>query len=180
LDDADIAELLRVGAGVVWCPSSNLSMLGRTIAPHRLRTLFDAGRLALGTDSRLTGAHDLLAELTVAQAHSDFAPRELLQLVTVHASGLLRIPAADDYLIVRERHADPFSTLAGLQRAQLRAVVRNGEPFITDPDFEDWFARLGIPCTAVNLDGQPKLCRTEALSPERVPPWTAEPGLAVQ
>jgi hypothetical protein len=59
-------------------------------------------------------------------------------------------------------------------------VIRNGEPFVTDPDFADWFARLGIPCTPVNLDGQPKLCRTEALSPERAPPWILEPGLTVQ
>jgi cytosine/adenosine deaminase-related metal-dependent hydrolase len=180
VDDADITDILRAGAGVVWCPSSNLSMLGQTIAPRRLRTLFDAGRLALGTDSRLTGARDLLAELQVAQAHSDFSPRELLQLVTGHACRLLRIAAADDYIIVRAPHADPFCALQGLQRAQLRAVVRNGAPFITDPDFHDWFAALGIPCAAVNLDGQPKLCRAEALRPERVPPWTLEPGLTVQ
>jgi hypothetical protein len=180
LDDDDIAELLRVGAGVVWCPSSNLSMLGRTITPRRLRILFEAGCLALGTDSRLTGARDLLAELQVAQAHSDFSPRELLQLVTGHARRLLRIATADDYIIVREHPAGPFCALQGLQRAQLRAVVRNGEPFVTDPDFQDWFASLGIPCTAVNLDGQPKLCRTEALSSARAPAGTLEPGLTVQ
>jgi hypothetical protein len=180
LDDADIADLLRVGAGVVWCPSSNLSLLGQTITPRRLRTLFEAGCLALGTDSRLTGARDLLAELEVAQAHSDFSPRELLQLVTGHARRLLRIAPADDCVIVREHPAGPFCALQGLQRAQLRAVVRNGEPWVTDPDFQDWFASLGISCTAVNLDGQPKLCRTEALSPESGPPWILEPGLTIQ
>jgi hypothetical protein len=180
LNDADIADVVRAGAGVIWCPSSNLSMLGQTIAPQRLRTLFAAGRLALGTDSRLTGGRDLLAELQVAQAHSDFSPRELLQLVTQHASGLLRIAATDDCIIVRDPNADPFGTLEGLQRAQLRAVIRNGEPFITDPDFQDWFESLAIRHTAVTLDGQPKLCRTEALSPEAVPSWTIEPGLTLQ
>lgn len=180
LDDAAIEHILRAGAGVVWCPSSNLSMLGRTIAPHRLRILFDAGRLALGTDSRLTGARDLLAELEVAQAHSDFSPRELLQLVTEQARRLLRIATDEDCIIVREHPADPFCTLKGLQRAQLRAVVRNGQPFITDPDFEEWFAKLGIGCTAVSLDGQPKLCRTEALWPETAPAWIPEPGLTLR
>jgi hypothetical protein len=180
LDDEDIEHILRAGAGVVWCPSSNLSMLGRTIAPHRLRILFDAGRLALGTDSRLTGARDLLAELEVAQAHSDFSPRELLQLVTDHARRVLRIAADEDCIIVRDQHADPFGTLKGLQRAQLRAVVRNGQPFITDPDFKQWFAALGIRCTAVSLDGQPKLCRTEALWPQTAPSFSLEPGLTVQ
>ncbi|HEV2703424.1 MAG TPA: hypothetical protein VGV09_17485 [Steroidobacteraceae bacterium] len=180
LDDADIADVLQAGAGVVWCPSSNLSLLGRTIAPQRLRTLFAAGRLALGTDSRLTGARDMLAELAVAEAHSDFSPRELLQLVTGHARRMLHIATADDFIIVREQHGEPFDMLKGLQRAQLRAVIRNGEPFITDPDLEDWFTSLGIRCTAVNLDGQPKLCRSEALSPARAPAGALEPGLALQ
>jgi hypothetical protein len=180
LDDVDIADVLRAGAGVVWCPSSNLSLLGRTIAPRRLRILFEAGRLALGTDSRLTGAHDMLAELELARAHSDFSPRELLQLATVHARRMLRIATTDDFIIVREQRRDPFDTLKGLKRAQLRAVVRNGEPFITDPDLEEWFSSLGIRCTAVTLDGQPKLCRADALSAARATPGALEPGLTLQ
>jgi hypothetical protein len=145
-----------------------------------LRALFDAGCLALGTDSRLTGARDLLAELEVAAAHCDFSPLELLQLVTVRARRLLRAAHCDDYLIVRDRGADPCRALHGLQRAQLRAVVRRGEPFITDPDFTDWFAALGISCSAVWLDGQPKLCRTDALSPDGAPTWIPEQGLTLQ
>jgi cytosine/adenosine deaminase-related metal-dependent hydrolase len=180
LDDADITQIMRAGAGVIWCPSSNLSMLGQTIKPHRLRALFDAGRLALGTDSRLTGSRDLLAELAVAAAHSDFSPRELLQLVTRQARRLLRAHLSDDRIIVRDDAADPFLGFGALQRAQLRAVVRNGEPLITDPDFEDWFAALDLPCTAVTLDGQPKLCRTDVLRLEGSASWVHEPGLTVQ
>jgi cytosine/adenosine deaminase-related metal-dependent hydrolase len=180
LDDADGADILRADAGVIWCPSSNLSMLGQTIKPHRLRALFNAGRLALGTDSRLTGSRDLLAELAVAAAHSDFSPRELLQLVTGHARRLLRASRCDDCIIVRDGTRDPFPGFGALQRAQLRAVVRNGEPVIADPDFEDWFAVLDIPCTAVTLDGQPKLCRTDALWVDGSAAWVHEPGLTLQ
>jgi hypothetical protein len=180
LDDGDITDILRAGAGVIWCPSSNLSMLGQTIKPHRLRALFNAGRLALGTDSRLTGSRDLLAELAVAAAHSDFSPRELLQLVTGHARRLLRAACCDDRIIVRHSTRDPFCGFGVLQRAQLRAVVRNAEPVIADPDFEDWFAALDIPCTAVTLDGRPKLCRTDALWPDGSATRVHEPGLTVQ
>ena len=180
LDDADVADIVRAGAGVVWCPSSNLSMLGRTLAPHRLRVLFDAGCLALGTDSRLTGARDLLEELQVAADYSDFSHQELLQLVTGHARRLLRAADCDDYIIVCDRGASAFAGLYGLQRAQLRAVVRRGEPVITDPDFADWFAALGIACTAVWLDGQPKLCRSDALWPQGAAAWIPEPGLTLQ
>lgn len=180
LGDTDVVDIIRAGAGVVWCPSSNLSLLGQTISRRRLRALFDAGCLALGTDSRLTGARDLLAELEVAAAHSDFAPRELLQLVTERALRLLRITESTDCIIVRDRDADPFRGFLGLQRAQLRAVVRDGAPFITDPDFEEWFAALGIPCRAIALDGQPKLCRSDALLNKGLPAWTVEPGLTLQ
>jgi cytosine/adenosine deaminase-related metal-dependent hydrolase len=180
LGDADVVDIVDAGAGVVWCPSSNLTLLGQTIAPRRLRALFDAGCLALGTDSRLTGARDLLAELKVAAVHSDFTARELLQLVTERALRLLRASGRDDYIIVRETSADPFSAFRDLQRAQLRAVIRDGEPLITDPDFADWFTHLRIPCVAISLDGQPKLCRSDALLNKGVPAWTLEPGLTLQ
>jgi hypothetical protein len=180
LGDADVADILRVGAAVVWCPSSNLALLGQTIAPHRLRVLFAAGRLALGTDSRLTGARDLLEELAVAAAHSDFSPCELLQLATGRAPQLLRAAAPDDCIIIRNVEGDPLSGLRGLQRAQLRAVIRNGEPLIADPDFEDWFAAFDIPFVDVRLDGEPKLCRRDVLGPDATTIWELEPGLTVQ
>jgi hypothetical protein len=180
LGDPDLALILRAGASVVWCPSSNLSMLGQTITPRRLRTLFEAGSLALGTDSRLTGAPDLLAELAVAAAHSDFSARELLQLATCRARRVLRAPASDDWLIFRKRSRDPFAGFLGLRRAELRAIVRGGEPLIADPDFKDWFVQLGIPYRAVSLDGQPKLCRADMLSQDGSGAGSLEPGLTLQ
>jgi cytosine/adenosine deaminase-related metal-dependent hydrolase len=180
LDDADVADIVRAGAAVVWCPSSNLALLGRTIAPHRLRALFDAGRLALGTDSRLTGVRDLLEELQVAAAHSDFSPCELLQLMTGRALRLLPTGAAEDFIIIRIGESEPLGGFRGLKRAQLRAVIRNGEPLIADPDFEDWFTALAIPCTELWLDGEPKLCHRGALGPCPAVIRELEPGLAVR
>ena len=63
LSDADVASVIASGAGLVWCPASNLRLLGQTVRPERLRLLFAAGRLTLGTDSRLSGSRDLLEEL---------------------------------------------------------------------------------------------------------------------
>jgi hypothetical protein len=180
LDDTAVADVLRAGAAVVWCPVSNLAMLGQTIAAHRLRALFAAGRLALGTDSRLTGARDLLAELKVAAAHSDFSPGELLQLVTGRALQLLRTTASDDCIILRNSDGDPFGGFCGLQRAQLRAVVRNGEPLIADLDFEDWFAALDIPRVEIRLDGEAKLLRRDLLGPHLAAIREMEPGLTLQ
>ena len=60
----DAARLRRAGAAFVWCPTSNLFLLGRT-AP---REMFEGLDVLLGSDSLLTGAGDLLDELRTARA----------------------------------------------------------------------------------------------------------------
>jgi cytosine/adenosine deaminase-related metal-dependent hydrolase len=162
LSEADIDLVIGRGAAVIWCPSSNLSMLDRTLEPRRL---FDAGRLALGSDSRLTGARDLLEELRVAAAHSDLTPRELLRLVTTDASRVLHLPAVGgfqvgqraDFLVLRDRGGDPYRQLLDIKRRDICAVVRDGAPVVADPDFADWFAACGAEVAHVQLDGRPKL-----------------------
>ena len=158
LTAADIERVIARDAAVIWCPSSNLSMLGRTLDPRRL---FDAGRLALGSDSRLTGARDLLDELRVAAAHSDLTPRELLRLVTSDARGILRLPDVGgldagqraDLLILRDTGGDPYQQLIDIKRKDICAVVRGGAPLIADPGFADWFAACDVEAVQVLLDG---------------------------
>ena len=89
LSPADIGRVVARSAGVVWCPSSNLALLGATLAPRRL---FEAGRLALGTDARLSGARDLLDELGGAAARDALTPGELVRLATSDAARLLAMP----------------------------------------------------------------------------------------
>jgi len=180
LTEADQEKVIVHGAGVVWCPASNLSLFGKTLDPRRL---FAAGCLALGTDSRLTGARDLLDELRMAAAESDLSPAELLSLVTMAGSRLLGMPEvgglaprqAADLLIVGNPGGDPQRALSELGRAEIRAVVRAGEPAIADPDFADWFAFCEVDAVPVRLDGRMKLCAAALLGP----PGGAdlEPGL---
>jgi cytosine/adenosine deaminase-related metal-dependent hydrolase len=59
LRGADVELIVARGAAVIWCPSSNLAILGRTLATQ----IACRRALALGSDSRLSGARDLLAEL---------------------------------------------------------------------------------------------------------------------
>ena len=65
LDEAGIALFRGSGAALVWCPSSNLFLFGRT-APEAL--LAEGIDVLLGSDSLLTGAGDLLDELRCARA----------------------------------------------------------------------------------------------------------------
>ena len=182
LSAADVARVIECGAALVWCPSSNLAILGRTLDPRRL---FDAGRLALGTDSRLSGARDVLAELKVAAAHSDLCAGELLRLVTSDAARVLRLAQAGglspgqwaDLLILRDQGGDPASQLLRADRGQLRAVVRAGVPRIADPDFAGWFAAGGLPALRARLDGGEKLLARECLGSTGRAAARMEPGL---
>lgn len=64
--DADaVRQLHNVGASVVWCPTSNMFMLGATAPNELLQSGVD---VLLGSDSLLTGAGNLLDELRFAQA----------------------------------------------------------------------------------------------------------------
>jgi len=161
LSPNDVDCIIAVGASVVWCPSSNVELFGRTLAP---RSLANAGRLALGTDSRLTGSRDILEELGVAACHSDLLPTELLELVTTNPARVLRLDDRGsldenkraDCVIIR---ADKPRAEALLEtpRASIRAVIRGGAPVIADPDFAEWFEYCGVETVAATLDGRPKL-----------------------
>jgi imidazolonepropionase-like amidohydrolase len=156
-------------------------MLGRTVDPGTLRRLFAAGRLTLGSDSRLTGARDLLDELRVARLHSDLSPRELLRLVTCDAARILRLPdrgALDsgqraDCVIVRAG-VDLCRSVLDAHRADIRAVVRGGVPVVADPDFTEWFSHCGVEVTRIRVDGRPKLMARPLARPSAM---ALEPGL---
>lgn len=186
LSARDVELVIARGAGVIWCPASNLAVLGRTLEP---RTLFAAGRLALGSDSRLTGSRDLLSELRVAAAHSDLNPRELLQLVTTDAARLLRAPHVGalepgqqaDLLVLRDSGEDPYRQLLSAGRAELRAVVRDGAPAVADADLAPWFAACGLEAASVQLDGRSKLVARRYLRPAApAEAGLTEPGLTWQ
>ncbi|MEP6491282.1 MAG: amidohydrolase [bacterium] len=176
----DVQRVIDRDAAVVWCPASNLNMLGCSLDPHRLA---EAHRLTLGTDSRLTGSRDLLDELRVAAGFGAWSSRELMGLVTTDARSVLRLPGCGglgvgqqaDCLIVRAG-SNPYDTLIETRREAIRAVVRGGVPLIADPDFGGWFAHCGVPTVRVRLDGRPKLMAVQLAWPEAL---ALEPGLEI-
>ncbi|HJU26833.1 MAG TPA: amidohydrolase family protein [Rhodanobacteraceae bacterium] len=179
LRERDVARVIEAGAAVVWCPASNLALLGHTLDPRRL---YAAGRLALGTDSRLSGARDLLEELRGALYRHGLNAAQLLGLVTADAAHVLRLSshghlaagAEADLVIVADRGGEESRNLIGLGRGELRAVVRGGVPQVADPDFTPWFDACGVETVQVVLDGRPKLLARALADPEVI---ALEPGL---
>jgi cytosine/adenosine deaminase-related metal-dependent hydrolase len=134
LSEDDQDKVLEAGAGLVWCPSSNFFLLGKTADVSKL---VRAGRLALGSDSRLTADGDLLDELRAAASTGQLSPLELFRAMTTHAASLLHIAPVGallpsyvpDYFVVSattEVRRDPFSALIDIKPAQIVKVIVGG------------------------------------------------------
>ena len=88
---ADLQAIAQSGASIVWCPSSNLFTLGKTLSAEA----FGSGvTIALGTDSALTADGDLIDHLKCAD-------RETWPLVTTNAARILHLTAGHG--TIRER-----------------------------------------------------------------------------
>ncbi len=131
------------GASIVWCPSSNLFLLGRT-----LRTAaFESGvRVALGTDSAMTGQGSLLAELRIAHRLRRVSSSRLYDMVTSDAAGAMRLSAGEgslvpggvaDLLVVPDRGQTPAATLLKLRSGEIRMVMVGGEVKLASPELAD-------------------------------------------
>jgi len=122
----------RRGASMVWCPSSNYFLYGRT---HTRATIAAAERLVLGSDSPLTASGDLLDEIHFACFRVGIDPGEVYQQVTRRPSQVLRlgngegsiVPGAiADLIAVRDMRETPAATLSRLSYKDIELVLLNG------------------------------------------------------
>jgi len=179
-------RVARAGAGVVWCPASNLFLFGQTIDLTGRGGSWSTPRMAIGTDSRLTGSSDLLDELRAARAAFPIPPAELLAMVTIHAADLLRQPLAGriaaggpaDLIVVPASADGPGDALLRTSRRDLQLVVAGGRPLVADAAYAPAFgARRATPRVAY-VDSHRKLM-DPALANRVAACPIAEPGVIV-
>lgn len=134
---AERARLADSGAGLIWCPSSNYHLFGVTAD---CTDLIARDCVALGSDSRLSGAGDLLDELRVARESLGLAPEALEPLVTRVGARLLGladrgrlVPGARADCIVLPRDAP----LGVARRGDLRCVILGGAMVWGDADYAE-------------------------------------------
>jgi len=115
LNRKGLAILQRAGSGLVWCPSSNHFTLGESLHRHMIESGI---RIALGSDSALTAAGDLLDELRFAQKSAD--EHRLYKMVTLEAASMLQLPfgygqirdkGPADLLVMKDIGRTPAATL---------------------------------------------------------------------
>jgi cytosine/adenosine deaminase-related metal-dependent hydrolase len=157
------SRLLAAGVSLVWCPASNMFLLGRTIPA---RTFLDAGpdawsHLCLGSDSRVTGARDLLDEIRVALSTDPVTPSEILRMVTAAAARILKLPDAGqlavgrtaDLLVIPAARESAAESLSITWRADVRLVAIGGQPVIGDRGFCALFGARGVEARPIAIDG---------------------------
>ncbi|NDJ85272.1 MAG: amidohydrolase family protein [Chloroflexi bacterium] len=179
LTPEDAHYAIEKGAGLVWCPSTNAYLLGQTTD---VRPWVRAGRVALGSDSRLTADGDLLDELRAAPEIEGVDVTTLFRLVTDYAARVLSIPGAGALTpgshadIVVLRYQDhPHSALVKTRRRDIGLVIRGGKVMFGDPEIVQRFPGEFRP---ILLDGQRKLMARQlvrGLQKSRL----SEPGLVL-
>jgi cytosine/adenosine deaminase-related metal-dependent hydrolase len=127
LEEPSLDFVRRTGAGVVWCPSSNLHTIGQTLGPNVLTSGLP---IALGTDSALTAAGDLIDEFCVVRRLGHLTVIDVYEMVTSVPARLLRLRNGEgeirtggvaDLLVVLDEGFSPASALHQL-RPQLVIV----------------------------------------------------------
>jgi cytosine/adenosine deaminase-related metal-dependent hydrolase len=155
-------RVIGAGAGVIWCPSSNQFLFGATAD---VRAFDDADRLALGSDSRLSGERDLLDELKSAHATRQLSAEGVTRTVTSGAADLLRlkqggrlsIGAPADITVIQSNETCPFDTLVNATRQDVHLTMIDGEPRVADRSFLAAFEATNTDSTPATLDGSPRL-----------------------
>jgi cytosine/adenosine deaminase-related metal-dependent hydrolase len=139
LDEEGRALLEARRGGLVWCPSSNLFTLGRTLDRS---TLLRHRRVALGSDSALSAGGDLLDEIRFARERVGFAPEEVFQMVTHGAAEVLRLTdgegslapgAVADVIAVPDFGDSPAATLAKISFRDIECVIVGGRARLLSP-----------------------------------------------
>ena len=196
-------RVAETGAGLVWCPASNAFLFDRTAS---IREALDGARrprgagvsasehggrtrprVALGSDSRLTGSRDLLDELRAAREAADVTADELLAMVTTGAASVLRLPRAGrlalgdpaDLTVIPASAASPGDALAGTRRGDVRLVAIGGRPLVGDRSMAAAFRARGRSTRALCVDGRPKVADA-ALARRIAGCPIAEPGVVVE
>jgi cytosine/adenosine deaminase-related metal-dependent hydrolase len=156
LGETQQKRLMSAGGGLIWCPSSNIHLFGTTLNVTRLASLH---RIALGTDSRMSGERDLLSELAAARKACELDGLALESMVTGDAARLLRLK--DRGILSAGALADLLILPAGralheTNRSDIRLVMLNGEIRLGDSHYVPMQARA-TQWVEIELDGQPKL-----------------------
>jgi cytosine/adenosine deaminase-related metal-dependent hydrolase len=148
LDRHSLDLMRRRRASLVWCPTSNINILGRTVSRAVLRSGIP---IALATDSALSASVDLLDELAVARRY--VPPERLYEMVTAAPARILRLAKSRDWIAVRSPSREPAQALF---EGSIALVVTAGRIRLIAPELARQLpASLRRGLQPLHIDGRP-------------------------
>ena len=140
LTEEELSRVLETGSSVVWSPSSNLALYGRTAPIQRLLQL--GIPTALGPDWTPSGEDDQLAEMRFAldwgreEGVAELTPERIWRMATEAAAdavglgesiGRLRAGYRADVAVFAATRADPYESVIHAGAPEVRLVLLDGE-----------------------------------------------------
>ncbi len=141
----EISLINRRGASLVVCPTSNCFLFAKTLSRNLLTSI---ERVALGSDSPITAAGDLLDEVRYLYAEIGLDPNTIYNMVTSSPAEILHLQDGQgrieefgvaDLIAVRSQHNTPARALSELTFADVELVLLAGLVQMASPHL---YARL--------------------------------------
>jgi hypothetical protein len=174
LTEDDIEDAAPRVRGLVWCPTTNLYLLGKSINVQRW--IEAGGNLAVGNDSRLTASADFLVEAFEATCIT--ASNEAFPVECSLRSGKTVLGIQEAGHLQPGAKADWYTYPDGeLHRLDVGVVVKGGVPQIGDPGVMAKFPHVETVCAT--LDGVPKAIHRD-LARRILKCKLREPGLVIE
>jgi cytosine/adenosine deaminase-related metal-dependent hydrolase len=135
LSDNDIEKLSNEKCALVWCPASNLFMFNQTAQIEKLKRI----KVALGTDSTMTGSPTFLHEMKIALQTNRTSMEEIVEMSTVVPESIFKVPSSKiekaspaNFFITRKKNHQYTQNLFDIQPSDLSHVVINGKIRLTN------------------------------------------------
>jgi cytosine/adenosine deaminase-related metal-dependent hydrolase len=165
LNDQYIEILSNNHTSVVWCPSSNEFMFNQTAPAQKLK---DKVKVALGSDSTLTGAPTLLHEMKSAFNTKMVSTKDIYEMVSNIPSHIFKLPYPRispgypaNLFIAPIKHEDYFENVLNIQPADISLVLTNGIPRVKNAENDDRWLSLRY---SVKVQGISKYCDMDVSS----------------
>jgi cytosine/adenosine deaminase-related metal-dependent hydrolase len=138
--EAEISLINRRSASLVVCPTSNRFLFVRTLSRELLASI---ERVALGSDSSITAAGDLLDEVACLDGRLGLDANTIFQMVTSSPAKILRLTDGEgqivksgvaDLIAVRSRIGTPASVLSRLTYSDVELVLLAGQVQLASQD----------------------------------------------
>ncbi|PJE04567.1 MAG: hydrolase [Leptospira sp.] len=157
-------EIAQANANLVWCPSSNLHIFGKTT---NIESFLDAKvNISLGTDLAMAGSENMLAEMKLAHTllqetkYKKNAAQILFQMVTANAAqslqlsknlGSVNVGKAADFFLLKKKSENPYENLLLSEPEDIVLLARDGRPVFGKGSLESLFQELQVVSETIYL-----------------------------